>query len=277
LQLSEVGKIFSYKFQDRNLGLNKGVFSGIDWFFENEKMGLIIEEDLILHYPSLSLADKLSSFVSRKNKIATINLRNTVPSIFIREPEYAYRVSSLASSHGWVTSREIWQEVPRNLTDWEKMLDANEIISKYGWVVWQVIRMRIAEQCKFEKMGNIACSWDTKLALYFYCYSMNSLNFNLNCLEYNGYDELSMNHTRFNKRSKLVNNHSRYDDIPERSLESPKKMNVDITADKFRLKYEMHNDLARFIIKGIRMHLFSKLTYVIWVIKKLFLRRILNL
>ena len=38
-------------FQNKNLGCRKGVTAGIDWFFSNEEMGIILEDDCI---PSLS-------------------------------------------------------------------------------------------------------------------------------------------------------------------------------------------------------------------------------
>jgi hypothetical protein len=34
-------------FRDHNLGCKHGCISAIDWFFENEEMGIILEDDIL--------------------------------------------------------------------------------------------------------------------------------------------------------------------------------------------------------------------------------------
>ena len=36
-------------FRDRNLGCKKGVSSGINWFFQHEEQGIILEDDVLPH------------------------------------------------------------------------------------------------------------------------------------------------------------------------------------------------------------------------------------
>jgi hypothetical protein len=262
-ELSESGQIDHSLFQEKNLGLNTGVMSGIDWFFRNERVGIIVEEDLKLHAPILEITENLLPLLTVDKKASAINLRNTVPPDRILEPGATYRYSSMTSSHGWVTTREVWQSMPRSLDGWEDRLNFRSLRTRYGYISAKSLSMRIAEQFSLEKNGKRNASWDCKWSVYFPSTDRISLNLNLNLVEYIGFDPLSMNHRRPEFGSKITV-WSGGDHVVSTEILHPDSKVSDLRADRFRMRYELKNSFSRFLFRLFRMNKVVRIFRVTW-------------
>jgi hypothetical protein len=95
-------------FRNINLGCKAAVSGAVDWFFENEEMGIILEDDCL---PSLSFFkfcqetlvkykfDERVSGVSGSNFKSSLNLNN----------QDSYFFSEILYMWGWATWRRSWQ------------------------------------------------------------------------------------------------------------------------------------------------------------------------
>jgi hypothetical protein len=95
-------------FRDKNLGCGKAVSSGINWFFEHETEGIILEDDCL---PSTSFFRYCSELLERyrdDTRIMGIGANNFEKEN-TREREYSYNFSSLAYIWGWATWKRAWK------------------------------------------------------------------------------------------------------------------------------------------------------------------------
>ena len=99
----------SVVWREYNLGCNLGVVSALDWFFQQNARGIVIEDDC---YPEVSmlriLEEKLALIGSVKCDIGMITAHNP----FINWPSSVS--SRYALIQGWATTSEIWALVRKD-------------------------------------------------------------------------------------------------------------------------------------------------------------------
>lgn len=99
----------SVVWREYNLGCNLGVVSALDWFFQQNKCGIVIEDDCYPEKSMLSiLEEKLALIGSAGNDIGMITAHNP----FIKWPSNV--LSRYALIQGWATTSEIWLQVRRD-------------------------------------------------------------------------------------------------------------------------------------------------------------------
>ena len=104
-------------FRDENLGCRAGVSSAIDWFFENEESGIILEDDCS---PSLDFFRFVSEMLVRykdDTRIGEISGFETYG--FQTNESDSYRFSACWGVWGWASWRRVWKYYDVNLSNWE--------------------------------------------------------------------------------------------------------------------------------------------------------------
>lgn len=94
---------------ESNGGTGLGLLRGIDWFFDNEEYGMVIEEDLLISPESLSLAKRLLVKYRRSPDVGSVTLFNAVRPQHLMSPHAPVRLSHLPSSWYWGTWRDKWR------------------------------------------------------------------------------------------------------------------------------------------------------------------------
>jgi len=118
-------------FRDKNLGCGKAVSQAISWFFENEEMGIILEDDTL---PSLSFfwfCEKMLDMYREETSIMMI----TGTSYLFNEINYmdSYFLSKYFPIWGWATWRDRWSEYDFNLTNWPEMKKKKLVYKFIDW------------------------------------------------------------------------------------------------------------------------------------------------
>lgn len=107
--------------REKNLGCKKAVSSAIDWFFENEKEGIILEDDTL---PNLSFfqfaADMLDKYKDDK-KIMHITGGNFLGNEVKIDTSYYF--SKYIHIWGWATWRRAWKNYCMNMNSWRDHKD----------------------------------------------------------------------------------------------------------------------------------------------------------
>lgn len=108
-------KTFRHRFnlsvisRDYNLGCNLGVVSALDWFFEQNDRGIVLEDDCYPEKAMLEILDKKLDLVrDARHGIGMITAHNP----FTTWPTNV--LSRYALIHGWATTSEIWLQVRRD-------------------------------------------------------------------------------------------------------------------------------------------------------------------
>ncbi|MEN3015363.1 MAG: hypothetical protein ABDH21_04845 [bacterium] len=103
-------------FREKNLGCGKAVSEAITWFFENEEMGIILEDDTV---PSLSFfwfCEELLNKYRDNHQIWHIAGYSIQTDLI----EYSYRFSRLVPIWGWASWRRAWKHYDYSMSKFDK-------------------------------------------------------------------------------------------------------------------------------------------------------------
>lgn len=95
-------------FREDNLGCANAVSSAIDWFFENEEYGCIIEDDIVVSQDFFTLCEDLLPRYKEEERIMQISARNTS---FRTDINNKYVYAQCFHCWGWATWKRAWDKM----------------------------------------------------------------------------------------------------------------------------------------------------------------------
>ena len=112
-------------FRRTNLGCRLGVSEAIDWFFENEEEGIILEDDCV---PSSSFFPFCAALLERhRGDGQVMSICGNSPLGTRPHTSATYFYSRFPSFWGWATWRRAWSLYDRNLSAWPAFRDAGQL------------------------------------------------------------------------------------------------------------------------------------------------------
>jgi hypothetical protein len=108
-------------FREKNLGSGIAVSEAITWFFENEEMGIILEDDCLPSQSFFWFCDELLKKYINEEKIMQINGSSYLSNIKIKE---SYFFSKYNHIWGWATWRRAWKHFNLNYSNWEELFES---------------------------------------------------------------------------------------------------------------------------------------------------------
>ena len=132
LQRFEWGCDVRMKRQQSHGGLIHGVASGIDWFFESEESGVILEDDVLIEPSSLELASLLLEQYRDRIDVGSVTLFNSVPKRHQLHPEALTRGSQFVSSQYWGTWANRWSRYVHDPSNWREELGIDRLVQIGG-------------------------------------------------------------------------------------------------------------------------------------------------
>lgn len=97
-----------------NLGCRLGVQAAIDWFFEFEVSGIILEDDIDFDIKFLDFCDANLKIYEKENRIFTISGNNFVSEIVTK----TLVLSRIPHVWGWATWKSRWEMYDREINNW---------------------------------------------------------------------------------------------------------------------------------------------------------------
>lgn len=94
-------------FRDRNVGCKQGVAGAIDWFFQHEPEGIILEDDCVPSSSFFRFCQEMLARYRDDNRVMHIAGTNHHPE-YVRDPDYSYYFSFYGHMWGWATWRRAW-------------------------------------------------------------------------------------------------------------------------------------------------------------------------
>ena len=115
-------------FRTKNLGCKYAVSSAIDWFFENESMGIILEDDTLPNNSFFAFCTQLLHKYENDSRVMRISGYNPLSGKLNLNHDYFYSYYSFM--WGWATWRRVWNfnDVELKLYQQAKL---NKIIFQY--------------------------------------------------------------------------------------------------------------------------------------------------
>mgnify|MGYP001268471024 CR=1 FL=1 len=236
-----------YFFSTKNQGCKLGVSKAINWFFENEKEGIILEDDCIPHLDFFIFCQEMLEIYRNDERIWSITGHNQQNNI--RRGNGTYYFSKYPRSWGWATWRRCWEKYDKDITDWPRIKSEgilnNQLWNKREINFWE----RILDNIYHYNSPN---TWDYQWTLCSFLNSGLTIVPNKNLIENIGFDE-DATHTFIGDANTFIERGHRNNDIfptihPDYFVTNKKADEiVDI------LEYSGGNKLAKiFIIKKLK-------------------------
>ena len=108
-------------FQDSNLGCRAGVTAALDWFFEQEEEGIVLEDDIVADPTFFPFCQELLERYRHDERVGVIAANNHQ-----RLPPSdcsSYRFSIYSHCWGWATWRRAWRCNDPDLVGWPAFRD----------------------------------------------------------------------------------------------------------------------------------------------------------
>lgn len=150
------------KKSEQNQGCNVGVVSAIDWFFSNEKEGIILEDDCLPSKEYFEFVCKYRNILKSNSHIGMIS--GQMPFVSAKKTGKEFFITSYPMIHGWYTSASKWKLIRKNLyntsrTNMRKS-DSSLTINIARSNYWHALRLRV-------KYGGVD-TWDCFVVNQFY-------------------------------------------------------------------------------------------------------------
>jgi hypothetical protein len=112
-------------FRDRNLGLRLAIKTGLDWFFECEEEGIILEDDCVPDPTFFPYAAELLDRYRHDDRIATIDGTNYL--LETQKFESSYYFTKYLFVWGWASWRRVWRDYDVQMRTWPKFRDEGRL------------------------------------------------------------------------------------------------------------------------------------------------------
>ena len=221
------------KFQSTNLGCRLGVTSAITWFFENEEMGVILEDDTL---PSTDFYPYMEAMLNRYKDDPRIFMVSGDNFQFgVRRGNADYYYSAYAHIWGWGTWRRTWQNYDVTLGNldnhFQNKLPLHDCCSDEEATFWYK-KFLSTKAGKFD-------TWDYQLMFTGFSQGVLSVMPNVNLVSNIGYDMEGSTHAKGKGFTS---------DLPTRELKTyiqPDQVRQSVEADKFTYSFIFRAELIR--------------------------------
>ena len=118
-------------FREKNLGCKIAVSSAIDWFFENEEQGIILEDDCLPNNSFFTFCEVLLN--KYKNDLRVMHISGCVLNYnFTKEYLFSYYFTKIPSIWGWATWRRAWKLYDVNMQSYDNFRKQNLLDDTIG-------------------------------------------------------------------------------------------------------------------------------------------------
>jgi hypothetical protein len=115
-------------FRQENLGCKKAVSGGIDWFFENEEQGIILEDDCLPHQDFFNFCETLLNRYASDERVWVVTGDNFQDGQLRGEASYYF--SRYNHVWGWASWRRAWSKRDMEIKFWPEWKKSPE------WRTW---------------------------------------------------------------------------------------------------------------------------------------------
>lgn len=103
-------------FRDKYVDVYTSLWGAIDWLFENENAGIIIEEDVVASSAFFDFCDQLIPFYKDDDKVWMISGNNSRTQYNPQNVSYFF--SRYPMIYGWATWKDRWIKMDRKMNFW---------------------------------------------------------------------------------------------------------------------------------------------------------------
>tara|TARA_B100000925_G_scaffold237650_1_gene186446 strand:+ start:101 stop:1063 length:963 start_codon:yes stop_codon:yes gene_type:complete len=148
-------------FREKNLGCKKSVSAAIKWFFEQEKQGIILEDDCVPHLDFFAFCDSLLDYYAEDERVSVITGNNFQNNKWRGDASYYF--SKYNHCWGWASWRRSWKNYQGDIkfwSEWKRSKDwLNSMPDKAERKYWENIFKNVYSK----KIDSWAYPWTASL------------------------------------------------------------------------------------------------------------------
>ena len=116
-------------FREKNLGCKVAVSSAIDWFFEHEEEGVILEDDCLPNQSFFDFCQDLLQKYRDDSRVMMISGDNFLPG---RNYQNSYYFSRYCHIWGWATWRRAWKFYDVTMRLWPEVRSRDSLLESFS-------------------------------------------------------------------------------------------------------------------------------------------------
>lgn len=144
-------------FRDENLGCKMAVSSAINWFFENEEMGIILEDDCLPSTSFFYYCGELLNKYKEDERIFLISGHNSQEKWLGGKGDYFF--SHFGGIWGWASWRRAWNNYDIEAKDLNEFIDNDGFRKLLGNKLGKIRQKEIYEHLVIRKANTWAYQW----------------------------------------------------------------------------------------------------------------------
>lgn len=182
-------------FSNENYGCKYGPVRAMNWFFKNEEMGIILEDDILADESFFYFAEKLLMRYKDNNNIGSISGSNF--HFGHKHGNASYYFSRYSHTWGWATWRRAWKQFDSEVEIWPRLRKENFLKrifdNRLDRFYWQLI---------FDGVHSleIDSAWDYQWTLMMWSKEMLAIIPNRNLVKNIGFGGSDATHTKLRDR-----------------------------------------------------------------------------
>jgi len=122
-------------FRAENLGCKNAVSSAINWFFENEEEGIILEDDCLPNQSFFVFCQELLNYYRSDERVMHIGGTNFLDGKIIGDASYYF--SNIHHIWGWATWRRAWKYYDIEMKGYDNFIDNRKLKKLYPELSYQ--------------------------------------------------------------------------------------------------------------------------------------------
>lgn len=116
-----------YLKQEENLGCRAGVNTALNWFFTNEEMGVIIEDDILV---SVNCFNFICTMLKTYENDSNIMLVTGCNNLNTYKSKHSFHFSRIGSVWGWGSWRKAWETHDPEMKNWPDIKKSKILFKK---------------------------------------------------------------------------------------------------------------------------------------------------
>jgi len=145
-------------FRAKNMGLRNGVSNALDWFFEQEEMGIVLEDDCLPDISFFPYCETLLKEYQNDPKVMHIAGSNLAAEITAGQIE-SYFFSKFVFVWGWASWRSAWKKMSLNLDALDAFVAQNRLAEITSNTMSQAYLLDKFETTRQKKNNSWAYAW----------------------------------------------------------------------------------------------------------------------
>ena len=143
-------------FRENNLGCKRAVNSAINWFFDNEEQGIILEDDCL---PDISFFHFCSIMLNKyalDNRIMMVSGNNNLG---LYKNSDSYLFSRIGSIWGWATWRRAWELNKDGFKYWDQIRESHYLFQLFKSKLQAIFRTNVFNKTNEGEINTWDYTW----------------------------------------------------------------------------------------------------------------------